>query len=227
MTKQAIILAIDTATSACSVAIRVNGVTYERFEVGSNVHSKVLLAMVQSVLQEAQLSVAELDAVAVSQGPGSFTGLRIGVGVAQGIAYGCGCPMIGVSSLETLAWQAAVDGLVIAGIDARMGEIYWCQFLVEDGSVSQLGNAKVSAPADIALSSDALLVGNAWLEYAELLSLTESDGLNVLKGVELPRASASLDFAQAQYLAHKTVAAADFAPIYVRDNVAKKAKSQI
>jgi len=120
------ILAIETSTSACSVALGLgDDLIFKRSQVGNNIHSQVLLTMVQEVLEEASFSVNGLNAVAVGQGPGSFTGLRIGVGVAQGIAYGVGCPMIGVSSLMALAFQSREEGLVIAALDARMGEVYW------------------------------------------------------------------------------------------------------
>jgi len=120
-----VLLAIETATSSCSAALSVDGEVCERIEVGQNIHSQVLLSMINELFQESALEVGQLDAVAVGQGPGSFTGLRIGIGVAQGIAYGADCPMIGVSSLDALALQAATDGRVLATIDARMGEIYW------------------------------------------------------------------------------------------------------
>ena len=118
MNTQTVILAIETATSSCSVALNHQEGVLVRHEVGNNVHSKVLLEMVQDVLNEAGLKADDIDAVAVGQGPGSFTGLRIGVGVAQGIAYGIDAPMIGLSSLDALANQAPNDGRIIAGIDA-------------------------------------------------------------------------------------------------------------
>ena len=98
-----VILAIETATSRCSVALCYQAHTYTRDQVGNNVHSKVLLGMVSEVLAQAGISASGIDAVAVGQGPGSFTGLRIGVGVAQGIAYGADVPMVGISSLDALA----------------------------------------------------------------------------------------------------------------------------
>lgn len=224
MSTHAKILSIDTATAACSVAIRLDGRIYERYQEGTNVHSKVLLSMVQSVLQDAHLAATDLDAVAVSQGPGSFTGLRIGVGVAQGIAYGVGCPMIGVSSLETLAWQTAQDGLIMAGIDARMGEIYWCQYQVVNGQVEQVGVANVTAPGDIPVTAQMVLVGNAWSEYADLLTQPAQGALNVDLNTRLPRASANVELVNQRFTAGSVVAAADFAPAYVRNDVAKKAQ---
>ena len=101
-----IILAIETATSSCSAALRIDGEVVIRNEIGNNLHSQVLLGMVESLLVQAKLDAQALEAVAVGQGPGSFTGLRIGVGVGQGLAFGANCPMIGVSSLDALALQA-------------------------------------------------------------------------------------------------------------------------
>ena len=118
-----VILALETATSCCSVALRIDGDIVQRSEVGNNIHSKVLLGMVESLLLEASITAQNIEAVAVGQGPGSFTGLRIGVGVGQGLAFGANCPMIGVSSLDALALQAQRSGPVISAIDARMGEV--------------------------------------------------------------------------------------------------------
>ena len=123
------ILAIETATSSCSVALSVGDLMFERSEIGNNIHSQKLLSMIEAVLSESQINVSDLNAVAVGQGPGFFTGLRIGIGVAQGIAYGVNCKMLGISSLAALAQQALDKGYVIAGIDARMNEVYWLSLI--------------------------------------------------------------------------------------------------
>jgi len=194
----ATILAIETATACCSVALSHQGELNERSLVGNNIHSQVLLEMVQELLQLASIAVSDLNAVAVGQGPGSFTGLRIGVGVAQGIAYGADCPMIGVSSLDALAITVPDDGVVLAGID--------------------------SSPSQKRMQ----LVGNAWQEYAEQLSadlnelISKQNGLDA--DIEYPTAASLILLATQAFERGETISAVDFAPEYVRNNVAKKPK---
>ena len=100
------LLALDTATESCSVALRIDGDVRVRRHPGARQQTAVVLPMVQSLLAEAGLSLAQLDAIACTQGPGAFTGVRVGVSVAQGLAFGAGLPVIGVSTLAALAWQA-------------------------------------------------------------------------------------------------------------------------
>ena len=133
------ILAIDTTTEACSVALNLRGTLLQRSEIAPNGHSRLVLGMVESLLREAGLDLRDLDALAVDVGPGSFTGVRIGIGVAQGLAYGAGCKVVPVGSLEALACgvfrdfhEAASDPVpgpapetVLAAIDAHMGQIYY------------------------------------------------------------------------------------------------------
>lgn len=119
------ILAIDTATEACSVAVWNQGEIHALFELCPREHTQRILPMVQQVLAESGLALNQLDALAFGRGPGSFTGVRIGIGIAQGLALGADLPMIGVSTLQTMAQGARrVSGAarVLAAIDARMGK---------------------------------------------------------------------------------------------------------
>lgn len=222
-----IILALETSTSACSVALTVEldgeAQIIARSEVGNNIHSQLLLSMVEQVLFEARVETAQLDAIAVGQGPGSFTGLRIGVGVAQGLAYGAACPMVGVSSLEALAVQAPIDGAVLAGIDARMGEVYWCEYRKQSSQLMATSNILVTSPEDIGSTSEQVfLLGNAWVEYREKLSAKLLAKALILDDIIYPNASSVLQLAMQKVLVKKTRSAIDFAPIYVRNDVAKK-----
>jgi tRNA threonylcarbamoyladenosine biosynthesis protein TsaB len=227
----ATILAIETATSSCSVALSHGNLVFQRAKVGSNIHSQVLLTMVQEVLAQASLELRDIDAVAVGQGPGSFTGLRIGVGVAQGLAYGVNCPMIGVSSLDALAHQANVDGHVIAAIDARMGEIYCCQYRNVAGQLQRLNELEVLKPAVVNMTAnqsiDVFLVGNAWSEYWQEFDVELLQRAIHLGKIVYPSAVSILHLAQSKYRVKETVCAADFAPEYVRNDVAKKAMAKI
>lgn len=230
MTNQAVILAIETATSSCSVALSYQDEFLVRHEVGNNVHSKVLLEMVQSVLNEASINVGSLDAVAVGQGPGSFTGLRIGVGVAQGIAYGSDVPMIGVSSLDALANQACQTGRVIAGIDARMGEVYWAEYLKDEHGVERIGELSVSAPKNITSAEpphELQLVGNAWTEYEGRFDTHLINNSVIDEAQVYPMADSILRLAQQNFEQGNVIQAIDFAPEYVRNNVAKKSTKAV
>ena len=231
----ATILAIETATACCSVALSHQGELSERSLVGNNVHSQVLLKLVQELLQSAAISVNDLTAVAVGHGPGSFTGLRIGVGIAQGIAYGADCPMIGISSLDALAVKAPKDGIVLAGIDARMGEVYWAEYIKQSDSIERVTQLYVSSPDAIAVTTSASnlleesvqFVGNAWQEYAGQLDADLSRLCSSRPSpdteMEFPSASGLISLAIRAFEQGETVSAKDFSPQYVRNDVAKKA----
>ena len=235
MTDPTKILAIETATSNCSVALQCGELMYERSQTGNNIHSQVLLEMVQDVLHEGGLKALDIDAVAVGQGPGSFTGLRIGVGVAQGIAYGANCPMIGVSSLAALVAQAQikkqmpVNSTVLAAIDARMNEVYWGVFKA-NLEPELLGSLNVSAPEKIGFpishvlndSEKMYLVGNAWSEYQHDFDAALLRQAEQIKECFFPLATGVLVIAEKMYLSQKFVSPIEFAPTYVRNNVAKK-----
>ena len=121
------ILAIDTATEACSVALWNDGTVNAHFELCPREHTQRILPMVQDILTTSGTSLTDINALAYGRGPGSFTGVRIGIGIAQGLALGAELPMIGVSTLMTMAqgaWRKNGATRVLAAIDARMGEVY-------------------------------------------------------------------------------------------------------
>src|SRR5690606_41346453 len=122
------LLALDTATEACSVALLHEGRVLSRYEVAPRLHAQRLLPMVQEVLDEAGIAIAALDAIAFGRGPGAFTGVRIAIGVVQGLAFALDRPVLPVSNLAVLAQRAHRESgasQVAAAIDARMDEIYW------------------------------------------------------------------------------------------------------
>lgn len=225
------ILAIETATSRCSVALGDGAVVIVREQDGSNIHSQVLLQMVEDVLQEANVTVRALSAVAVGQGPGSFTGLRIGIGVAQGLAYGAACPMIGVSSLAALARQAYLADSnverVFAGIDARMNELYCAQYQIVNGWPKLDGELMVIPPEDALDDNEAsALAGNAWQVYWERLATSiQQQGLPQ-DAATLPSAAAIEELGRKKYRLGEVTDPRAFKPEYVRNNVAKKSSQQ-
>ena len=240
-----VILSIETASASCSVALSYDDEIIERNELGNNIHSAVLLTMVDELLSSAGLTAQNLDAVAVGQGPGSFTGLRIGVGVGQGLAYGADCPMIGVSSLDALALQAvsqdsaknslfaegsiSAEGSIIAMLDARMGEVYWREYKSLGQGIRSVGDVQVSAPSDISSCSPSkpvCVIGNAWQVYSnQFTGLESSDVFD--SGVVYPSAESLLVLAEKKYQQGECVSAAEFMPIYVRNDVAKKSTKKL
>src|SRR5690606_35013648 len=136
------ILALDSATDACSVALYRDGEVTALFELAAKSHSRRLLPMVDELLQNAGCSLKDLDAIAFGRGPGSFTGLRICLGVVQGLAFGANLPVIPVSTLAAMASgylrECAGSGLpppLLVALDARMEEIYWAIFEADEKCV--------------------------------------------------------------------------------------------
>lgn len=142
-------IAIDASSETCSVSLVVNGNMTNAVSDTPRSHAKTLLPFVHELLSLQQIALSDLDFIACSKGPGSFTGLRIGLGVAQGLAFGAGKPMVGVSSLESMAQAASrlypQAELVISLLDARMGELYW--------SVTSVSSAAISSVIEPSLDS--------------------------------------------------------------------------
>ncbi len=220
------LLALETSTSACSAAIAFEGQVIERYDVGNNIHSKELLSMVDSLFREFDIRAHQLDAIVVGQGPGSFTGLRIGVGIGQGIAFGANKPMIGVSSLDAMAdfsvGDLEVGQTLLVAMDARMNEVYWAQYKVIGSGFERNSPILVGSPESIKLAErPSAIAGNAFEQYEGRFdqSIPVSD-FDVK--ADLPRASMLLKPSMIALREGKLCSAADFAPIYVRNDVAKK-----
>ncbi|MBD84296.1 MAG: tRNA (adenosine(37)-N6)-threonylcarbamoyltransferase complex dimerization subunit type 1 TsaB [Acidiferrobacteraceae bacterium] len=176
MEKSPIILGLDTATESCSAACMMGSHVYQRSAMDSQGHSRLLLPMIEEVLREADISKNALDAVAYDAGPGSFTGIRIGAGVAQGIALALNKPMLAISSLMTLAEgirdQIKPSDRIVAAIDARMEQVYWgC--LERDADASGgwrwQEEPRVTDPASLKEHvSDCVGVGSGWDRYVSV-----------------------------------------------------------
>lgn len=169
------LLAIDTSTEACSAALYVDGEVQVRFELAPREHSRLLLPMMESLLQDADLSPRQLDALAFGRGPGSFTGVRIAAGMIQGVALGLELPVVPVSSLTALAQGALRETgaeRVLAAIDARMHEVYWGACEAGDAGVMEAaGEECVVPPQEVPLpAGDGWTgAGSGWDTYHEVL----------------------------------------------------------
>ena len=231
------LLALDTATEACSVALTTDGGDDidQLLQITPSGHSDLVLEMVNQLLRKHAIELKDLDAVAVDIGPGSFTGLRIGIGVAQGLAYGAGLPVIGIGSLDALAAQCP-DGFSVPAIDARMKQIYWGVFEKWADVPVPVAGPFVTSPADVTTmlinidnsrpntrldsTSKVYSIGNGWSQYADSLpKLIEDKHITAVESalpqarqiVRLALCAASADFCSPLELA----------ATYVRNDVAK------
>lgn len=222
------ILALDTATEACSAALLIEGRLLERFEIAPRGHARLLLPMLDGLLAEAGLHPAQLDAVAFGRGPGSFTGLRIAAGAAQGIAFAADLPVLPVSDLAALARPMLLHadaGPVLAAIDARMGEVYWAAYgRAANGEPEALGVEQVSAPERVAVSGDAAWVGvgSGWAAYEVQLRARLSGTLAGVDAAALPHAGDIARLAALDLAAGRAVGAEQAQPVYLRNQVVQR-----
>lgn len=220
------LLAIDTATEACSAALWLEGEVQERFELAPRRHTSLILPMVQALLADAELSLAQLDAIAVDRGPGSFTGVRIGAGVVQGLAYAVDLPVVPVSSLATLAqavWQTLRHDNVLALIDARMQELYWACYEFHQQEMQLLGEERVSPLEQVKLAneSNVYCVGSGSRQYQE--QLQSRSGFQVLPDstYDFPHAAVLAQLGVNAYARNEMISADLLEPIYLRNQVAQ------
>lgn len=223
------ILALDTATEACSVALWNDGEITALFENCPREHTQRILPLIQQILAQSGLALSRLDALAYGCGPGSFTGVRIGIGIAQGLALGADLPMISVSTLKTLAqgaYRTTQASRVLTAIDARMGEVYWGEYLRQnDGDWQENVAQAVLSPQQVALRAPMLsgewaYAGTGWQTYPQLL---DSDVVMLADGgTLLPQAEDMLPLALYDWQAQRTVAVESSQPVYLRNEVTWK-----
>ncbi len=220
------LLALDTSTEACSVALWVGGQVHERIDHGQH-HSELILTMVQQVLAEGGLTLKQLDAIAFSRGPGSFTSLRIGAGVVQGLAFGANLPVVLVPSLAVLA-QGVDAPKVLAAFDARMNQVYWGAYARNEKGLMELqGQEIVIAPAAVPLPEGSGWVGagSGWDQYAAVLTTHLGSRVSEWRKQVFPKARHVAELGLELFKAGQTVTAEQALPVYVRDEVAAKMKS--
>jgi tRNA threonylcarbamoyladenosine biosynthesis protein TsaB len=228
------LLALDTASAQCSVALVMGEELIVREAATARDHAQLILPMVDEVLAQAGVKLAQLDGIAFGRGPGSFTGVRVAAAVTQGLAAGAGLPVLPVSDLRALAAQAlrlargmgmsVAAGRVLACMDARMGEVYWAMFEAAGGEILRGAAEQVTAPQVLLTAEGSICVAAAgkglaaWPQIA--VSLHVAAGLTfagaephacdiaMLATQDLANGASWLDAALAQ-------------PVYLRDQVAK------
>lgn len=217
---------IDTATQACSVALCWQGDIYRRWELAPSAHGERILSMIEAVLSEAGTHLKALDGIAFGCGPGSFTGLRVGVGVVQGLAFTSQISVIPISNLAMMAEQARRrlgSGRWLVAMDARMDEVYWGIYgeALRVPTVQLLGAEHVGVPTALPWPEDRGWkgIGTGW----QLPALRER-GEGVVEHIEpdwLPDAVDGLSLAQIAYQEGRALPAAQAIPTYLRNNVAQ------
>lgn len=216
------ILALDSATESCSVALQLDDVILQRTQLAPREHAALLLPMVQELLAEAGLALAALDAIAFGRGPGSFTGVRIAAGVAQGLAFAAELPVIPLSTLAALAqgaWREHGAQQVAAAIDARMGEVYWGLYRARDGVMVLEGEEGVYGPEQVPVPAAAGYAGygSGWATYGPVLAARCA--VTTYQGERFPQAVDLLPLAAAACRSGHAVDAALAQPVYLRDKV--------
>jgi tRNA threonylcarbamoyladenosine biosynthesis protein TsaB len=217
------ILALDTSTEYLSLALVLDGKAFVRDLHAGQTHSQRILPLLRGLLDEAGVELAQLDGIAFGAGPGSFTGLRIGCGVAQGLAFGANLPVVGISTLQALA-KASGANKVIACLDARMGEVYHAAYELRDKAWHEVmapGLYKPDAVPPIP-GNDWVGSGSGWKVYGELLAAQYAVQLADTIPDAYPHALAIAQLAVPLFEAGQGRPAAEAAPIYVRNKVALK-----
>ncbi len=236
------ILAIDTATEACSAALYIEGEITHQYQLAPREHTRLILTMVETLLDQSAIKIADLDALAFGRGPGSFTGVRIATGVVQGFAFAADLPVLPVSTLASLAQQVYdqhQQTSVLAGIDARMGEIYWgCYQLANynsgpnsgQGLMQLVGQEQVSAVENIQLADKTehwCGAGSAWDSYSEQLNKHLGQQIKQSYADYFPHSASIVRLAADAFQRGEAVEASQALPVYLRNDVAKKKKTQM
>lgn len=223
------LLAFDTSTELCSAALLLDGQQLlTREAMVGNRHSDILLPMVTDLLREADLTLDRLDGIAYGKGPGSFTGLRIACGIAQGLALGADLPVLGIVTLEAMAWRDGSER-VIACLDARMHEVYY-------GAYRRVGAGLVTEIEPCVRAPDAVPMpaGNGWRglgpgfgAWPEVLGTRLRDHLSGIVADQWPHAQAVAELALPRFAAGQGLPPDLAEPYYVRDKVAKKTRERL
>ena len=222
------ILAVETSTEYCSVALWQDGAVVERCELAGQKHSELLIGMLDALLNEAGVSLAQLDGIAFGKGPGSFTGVRIACGATQGLAFGANLPVAGICTLEALA-EASGQPRVIAALDARMGEIYHATYEKQGSTWIAVSMPRLCKPEDAPplTGEDWFGTGSGFAMHGKTLNERYAGQLLGVDGNVVPQAAAIAALGAAQFALGHGVDAAEALPLYLRDKVALKTSERL
>jgi tRNA threonylcarbamoyladenosine biosynthesis protein TsaB len=235
-----ITLALDTSTEAFSVALHCSKGLSEHFEIAPREHGDKLLPAIDKLLNDAEVSMKQVSQIVYGRGPGAFTGVRISISAAQGLAMGAGCSMVGISSLQNLALQAfqkCEAEIAVVAMDARMGEVYFAAFRADrslsDGRIwpkiileEQVIAPDRLNPMNIGSSETVVAIGSGWSVYGDTLKNSLSISPQHLVTHAFPRASSAIALAQFEQLQKQAHEPEQAVPVYLRNQVAKKSRNQ-
>lgn len=219
------LLSIESSTETLSLALQTEAGMLTFDEATGPAASQRILPEIQRLLTGAGVKLVDLDGLVYGTGPGAFTGVRVAVGVAQGLAFGAGLPVVGISSVLAVA-ETARDAThaekVIVCLDARMGEVYHAAFVRQADAWHEISPPIVCKPQDVPmLEGDGWLgAGSGWAVFADLLAATYAGKVQQMRPDILPQASAMLRLAQPLFAAGDTQTAQEAAPLYIRNRVA-------
>ena len=219
------LIAIETSTELASVALWHQGQVISRESSGAQTHSMNVPGLIQSLLKEAGLTLAQCDAIAFGCGPGSFTGVRTACGLAQGLAFGAQLPVVPVVTLLAMAERARAAGTesvchdVLALLDARMGEVYWSQYRYDAGDQTwqTVTEPRLSAAASVEPQGKPVICGNGLMAYAN--DMTHVSDLIQMPDV-MPHAADVAKLALSAIASGNVLPARDAQPLYLRNKVA-------
>jgi tRNA threonylcarbamoyladenosine biosynthesis protein TsaB len=222
------ILALETSTEYCSVALWQDGVVTGRSEKVGQKHSEVLMAMLDGVLLEAGVKLAQLDGIAFGAGPGSFTGVRIACGVTQGLALGASLPVIGIGTMHAVA-QASGKNKVIVALDARMAEVYFAVYEKRGGEWLTVCAPCLCLPQNTPAVEDGgwLGAGSGFAAHGPVLQERYAGQLGDIDAACVPQATAIAELAAPMFAAGLGLDAALAMPLYLRDKVALKTSERL
>ncbi len=217
------IIAIETSTEYCSVALWQDGALSEKCELVGQKHSEVLMGMLDAVLKDAGYGIRDMDGIAFGAGPGSFTGVRIACGVAQGLALGAQLPVTGICTLQALAQGSGRDK-VIAALDARMAEVYFAVYEKRDGVWHTVCEPCLCLPQETpeVTGADWHGAGSGFAVHGDVLQARYGGQLGEVDAGCVPQAAAVAQLAAQLFAAGQGVDAARAMPLYLRDKVALK-----
>ena len=210
------ILAMDTSHEICSVALNIDGQTTSRTSAEPRQHARQLMPMIEELLAERGVRIAELDGIALVIGPGSFTGLRIGAGVAQGLSFGSNVPVLSISSLAVMAMKAHLAhkcSHVNVCLQAREDEVYAASYRIDVDDVHVLGVEQVCAPDALQFDVLGVAAGNGWRMLSERQRIGEPILDCVSDAVTLSHIASS------RLQKGPGLAAQDVLPVYLKEHM--------
>lgn len=221
-------LALETSTEHCSVALWRGGGVTSRCELAVQKHSEMVIAMVDALLKDAGFTIRDMGGIAFGKGPGSFTGVRIACGVAQGLALGIDRKVVGICTLEALA-EASGKNKIIAVMDARMGELYLAAYEKTEGEWMTVVEPCLCKPEDAPLveGDDWFGAGSGFAVSGDALHARYGDRLSGIDAKAVPQAAAIAVLGAVQFSRGRGMDAAEALPLYLRDKVALKTSERV